>query len=62
MPPATMSRICEMPDSPLSGKASARTSFIPMYSFGLCEAVTMAPPSWASLATAKYSMSVAIIP
>ena len=50
------------PASPLSGKACCRTIFIPLYCFGLCDAVICTPPSWPSRATAKYSMSVAIIP
>ena len=51
-----------MPASPLSGNASGRTSLMPLYSFGLCDAVICAPPSWPSRATAKYIMSVPIIP
>ena len=35
---------------------------MPLYCDGLCDAVICAPPSSPSLATAKYSMSVAIIP
>ena len=47
---------------PLSGNASCRTIFMPLYCLGLCDAVTCTPHSSPSLATAKYSMSVAIIP
>ena len=57
-----MSRISPRPASPLSGSASARTILMPLYCDGLCEAVICAPPSSPSLATAKYIMSVAIIP
>ncbi len=35
---------------------------MPVYSFGLCEAVTVMPPSSPSAPTAKYSISVPIIP
>ncbi len=45
---AIMSRMSEMPSSPLSGNASRRTIFMPLYCFGLCEAVTITPPSWPS--------------
>ena len=38
---------------PLSGNASRRTILRPLYSFGLCDAVTWTPPSWPSDATAK---------
>ena len=38
---------------PLSGSACCRTSFRPLYCFGLCDAVISAPPSWPSAATAK---------
>ena len=34
-----MSRISIRPSSPLSGNASCRTIFAPLYCFGLCEAV-----------------------
>ena len=47
---------------PLSGNASRRTIFIPLYCFGLCDAVICTPPSSWSLATAKYSMSVGAMP
>ena len=50
------------PASPLSGNASRRTILMPLYSFGLCDAVICAPPSWPSRATAKYIMSVPIMP
>jgi len=36
-----------MPASPLSGSAPSCTSFMPLYCFGLCEAVTAAPPGYA---------------
>ena len=57
-----MSRMSLIPDSPESGNASFRTILMPLYSFGLCEAVICTPPSCRSRATAKYSMSVPIIP
>ena len=50
--PTIMSRMSEMPASPLSGNACARTSFMPLYCFGLCEAVIIAPPSKPPEATA----------
>jgi hypothetical protein len=34
-----------MPESPESASAPSRTSFAPVYAFGLCEAVHMSPPS-----------------
>ena len=40
-----------MPASPLSGSAPSPTSFMPLYCGGLCEAVTIAPPSSPSDAT-----------
>jgi hypothetical protein len=40
------------PESPPTGSAPRRTIFIPVYSFGLCEAVTITPPSNASSPTA----------
>ena len=62
VPATIMSRMSLMPASPLSGNASRRTSLMPLYSFGLCDAVICAPPSCPSRATAKYIMSVPIIP
>jgi len=50
---ASMSRMSEMPASPLNGNASLRTSFIPLYCFGLCDAVIWTPPSCRFRATAK---------
>ncbi len=47
-----MSRMSEMPASPLSGNAPWRTSFTPLYCFGLCDAVICAPPSKPPAATA----------
>ena len=41
-----------MPASPLSGSASARTILMPLYCFGLCDAVICAPPSSRSFTTA----------
>ena len=52
----------EMPASPERGNASRRTSFMPVYCFGLCEAVIWAPPSSPSRHTAKYIMSVPSMP
>jgi hypothetical protein len=43
--PSTRCLSSGMPSSPLSGSAPAPTSFMPLYCGGLCEAVTMAPPS-----------------
>ena len=51
-----------MPASPTSGEAPARTILMPLYCFGLCDAVICTPPSSPSRTTAKYSMSVAIMP
>src|SRR5450756_1181170 len=51
-----------MPCSPLSGRAPAPTSFMPLYCGGLCEAVIMAPPSRPREATPKYSISVGTRP
>jgi len=50
---AARSRIASRPDSPPTGRAPRRTIFIPVYSFGLCEAVTAMPPSSSSSPTAK---------
>ena len=47
------SRTSSRPDSLPTGRAPRRTSFTPVYSFGLCEAVTIAPPSSPSEPTAK---------
>ena len=47
------SRTSSSPDSPPTGSAPARTIFIPVYSFGLCDAVTAIPPSSPSSPTAK---------
>ena len=41
--PCARSRISSSPDSPPTGSAPARTIFSPVYSFGLCEAVTAMP-------------------
>ena len=49
---SSSSFISRMPDSPLSGKASAFTILQPLYCFGLCEAVIIAPPIRPALATA----------
>ena len=49
---AIMSRMSPMPASPLSGKASDRTILMPLYCFGLCDAVICAPPSRSSVTTA----------
>ena len=51
-----------MPESPLSGSAPSCTSFMPLYCGGLCDAVTMAPPSSPCEATPKYSISVGTRP
>ena len=47
------SRTSRSPESPPTGSAPRRTIFIPVYSFGLCEAVTVKPPSRPSSPTAK---------
>ena len=47
------SRTSSSPDSPPTGSAPARTIFMPVYCFGLCEAVTQTPPSSPSSPTAK---------
>ena len=39
VPRAIMSRMSEIPSSPLSGQASRLTIFMPLYCFGLCDAV-----------------------
>jgi hypothetical protein len=51
-PASARSRTSSKPDSPPTGSAPRRTIFIPVYSFGLCEAVTQMPPSSASAPTA----------
>ena len=51
-----------MPASPLSGSASARTIFTPLYCPGLCDAVICAPPSSPSCTTPKYIWSVPSMP
>ncbi len=56
------SRISIRPESPPTGRAPARTIFIPVYSLGLCDAVTMTPPSSSSSPTAKYTISVPTSP
>ena len=45
-------RTSSSPESPPTGSAPRRTIFIPVYSFGLCEAVTQTPPSSPSSPTA----------
>jgi hypothetical protein len=57
-----MSRMSPRPASPLRAAAPWRTILMPLYSFGLCDAVICAPPSRPSLTTAKYNMSVGAIP
>jgi hypothetical protein len=52
-PDMARSRMSSRPESPPTGSAPARTIFIPVYSFGLCEAVTAIPPSRPSSPTAK---------
>ena len=47
------SRTSSSPDSPPTGSAPRRTIFMPVYSFGLCEAVITIPPSSPSDPTAK---------
>ena len=44
--PASISaRTSWIPASPDSARAPSRSSFTPVYALGLCEAVTIAPPS-----------------
>ena len=56
-PAATSARISPMPVSPDSASAPSRTSFAPVYAFGLCDAVHISPPSSACEPTRKYSIS-----
>ena len=56
------SRTSSSPESPPTGSAPRPTIFMPVYSFGLCEAVTAMPPSSPSEPTAKYSISVPTSP
>ena len=49
----TMSRISAMPVSMLIGRALRLHILSPLYSFGLCEAVQVTPPSSSSEPTAK---------
>ncbi len=62
VPASSISFISLMPDSPLSGNASALTILQPLYCLGLCDAVICAPPSRPALATAKYIWSVPTSP
>lgn len=57
-----ISLISLRPMSPLSGLASLATSLMPLYCFGLCDAVIWAPPSSPSRHTAKYITSVGSMP
>ena len=52
-PAIARSRTSSRPESPPTGSAPRRTIFMPVYSFGLCEAVTAMPPSRPSSPTAK---------
>ena len=45
MPASISARTSWMPASPESASAPSRISLTPVYFFGLCEAVTIAPPS-----------------
>ena len=56
------SLISLMPASPLRARAPRRTILMPLYSFGLWEAVMIAPPSRSWEATWKYIMSVPTTP
>ena len=51
-PAKARSRTSSSPESPPTGNAPRRTTFIPVYCFGLCEAVTQIPPSSPSEPTA----------
>jgi hypothetical protein len=51
-PASARSRTSISPESPPTGSAPRRTTFMPVYSFGLCEAVTQMPPSRPSEPTA----------
>ena len=58
---AIMSRMSAMPSSPLSGNASLRTIFMPLYCFGLCDAVicdaAVVAVAWRRRSTACRSRS-----
>ena len=60
-PLATISLMSFMPLSLPTGKAPARTIFIPLYLDGLCDAVNTTP-GISSEPDAKYSMSVVASP
>ena len=45
MPRSISARTSAIPASPENASAPSRTSFTPVQAFGLCEAVTIAPPS-----------------
>ena len=45
MPASICARTSWIPASPDSASAPSRSSFTPVYFLGLCEAVTIAPPS-----------------
>jgi hypothetical protein len=51
-PATSASLISLMPESPDRARAPRRTILMPFHSFGLWEAVMMAPPSRSALATA----------
>jgi hypothetical protein len=44
-PASALARMSSRPESPPTGSAPRRTIFIPVYSAGLCDAVTQIPPS-----------------
>ena len=52
-PASARSRTSINPESPPTGRAPRRTIFIPVYSLGLCDAVTSMPPSSWRSPTAK---------
>ncbi len=51
-PASARARMSSSPESPPTGSAPRRTIFMPVYSAGLCEAVTQMPPSSESSPTA----------
>ena len=61
-PSTTRSRISSRPSSSDKARASSREILKPLYSGGLCEAVTMTPAGYPYFPTAKESASVETMP